>query len=413
MDVDQKILVGFAAALGSGLLIGIERERRKGFGANRALAGVRTFTLASMTGAAAGLIAIPLLTFTGGMLIAALGAISHWRSHSRDPGVTTELALFITYLVGLIAIDQPVVAAGSAVVIAALLTSRRALHRFSVTVLSETELRDGLLFAALALIVLPLLPDMPIRWLGASPRRIFALVITFMGLQAAGYVALRVAGSRLGLALSGLASGFVSSTATTAALGRRARGDRRLLGACVSGALFSCVATVILLAIVVAAVDPMAFVTVGPSLAAAFIAAMCAAALGLRRGRATNLADHPVSGRPFNLATALGFAAILVAVTAVVGLIKTRYGNMGAGVAAAVTGIFDVHASATSTLSLAANGGLESQALLLSILAAFSTNTGSKLVAAFATGGPRYGVPVALGLVAIAGAAWAPALWLR
>lgn len=57
VTVDQQVLVGFAAALGSGLLIGIERERRKGFGANRALAGVRTFTLASMTGAAAGFIA--------------------------------------------------------------------------------------------------------------------------------------------------------------------------------------------------------------------------------------------------------------------------------------------------------------------------------------------------------------------
>jgi hypothetical protein len=119
-----KLLVGFAAALGSGLLIGIERERRKGYGANRALAGIRTFTLAALTGAAAGFIAAPLITFAGGMLIATLGAISHWRSRSRDPGVTTELALFMTYLVGIIATDQPAVAAGAAVIIAALLSSR-------------------------------------------------------------------------------------------------------------------------------------------------------------------------------------------------------------------------------------------------------------------------------------------------
>ncbi|HEY6924088.1 MAG TPA: DUF4010 domain-containing protein [Steroidobacteraceae bacterium] len=412
MGVDPKVLVGFAAALGSGLLIGIERERRKGFGASRALAGVRTFTLASLTGAAAGFIAAPLLTFTGGVLIATLGAISHWRSRSRDPGVTTEIALFITYLVGLIAIDHPAVAAGSAVVIAALLTARRALHEFSVTLLSEGELRDGLLFAALALIVMPLLPDSPIQWLGAGPRTIFALVVTFMGLQAAGYVALRVAGSRFGLAFAGLASGFVSSTGTIAALGSRARSDRKLLGACVSGAMFSCIATVLLLAIVVGAVYPRAFLIVGPSLAMALLAAIGAAGIGLwRQPSAAN--EHRISGRPFNLGTALGFAGILVGVTATMGFVNSRYGSIGRGITAAITGIFDVHASATSTLSLAANGALAPPDILLPILVAFSTNTVSKLVAAFAMGGPRYGWPVALGLGAIVTAAWLPAFWVQ
>jgi uncharacterized membrane protein (DUF4010 family) len=409
---DPKLLVGFAAALGSGLLIGIERERRKGLGANRALAGIRTFTLASLTGAAAGVIAAPLLTFTGGMLIATLAAISHWRSHSGDPGVTTELALFMTYLVGLIAIDQPVVAAGGAVVIAALLSARSALHKFAVKVLSETELHDGLLFAACALIVLPLLPDLPLPWLGASPRRVGALVVTFMGLQAAGYVALRAAGPGLGLALSGLASGFVSSTGTIAALGTRSRGDRKLLGACISGALFSCVATVLLLAIVVGAIYPGGFLTIGPSLAAAFVTATGAASLGLWKQR-TNYDSHPPSGRPFHLGTALGFSAILVTVTALMSLVNTHYGNIGANIAAALTGVFDVHASATSTLSLAANGALLPSNLPLPILIAFSTNTASKLIAAFASGGPRYALPVTLGLLAIATAAWAPLFWLR
>ena len=38
MDIN---LTGFLVALGAGLLIGIERERRKGTGPQRALAGVR------------------------------------------------------------------------------------------------------------------------------------------------------------------------------------------------------------------------------------------------------------------------------------------------------------------------------------------------------------------------------------
>ena len=39
-----------ASALGCGLLMGIERERRKGDGPFRSLAGVRSFALASLSG---------------------------------------------------------------------------------------------------------------------------------------------------------------------------------------------------------------------------------------------------------------------------------------------------------------------------------------------------------------------------
>jgi len=411
VQLDEHVLLGLAAALGAGLLIGIERERRKGFGSHRALAGVRTFTLAALAGAAAALLRSPLVEFAGAALVAALAAISHWRERSRDPGVTTEIALFITYLIGLIAIELPVVAAGGAVLVAGLLAARTALHRFSVDLLSETELRDGLLLAALALIVLPLLPNAPIPWLGASPRRIFALLVTFLSLQAAGYVALRVAGPKLGLALAGLVSGFVTSTGTIAALGTRSRSDARLLSACVAGALFSCIATVVLLAIVVGAVYPLAFAIVGVSLGLALIAALASALLALWRQRASSH-PHPISGRPFNILYSLGFAGVLAGVTAVMRFANAHWGYIGAEVASAVSGIFDVHASATSTLSLAASGAIEPAAVLRPILVAFSTNTLSKLVAAFATGGARYALPVAAGLIAIALAAWVPLLWL-
>ncbi len=412
VNIDDHILYGLAAALGGGLLIGIERERRKGFGQHRSLAGVRTFTLAALAGAAAGLLGSPLLEFAGGALVVVLAGIGRWRERTRDPGITTEFALFITYLLGLLAVRQPALAAGGAVLIAGLLASRRTLHRFSVDLLTETELRDGLLFAALALIVLPVLPEASIAWLGASPRHVFALVVTFMGLQAAGYIALRIAGPRLGLALSGLASGFVSSTGTIAALGTRARSDPTLLGACVSGALFSCVATVVLLAVVVAAIYPPAFSILGSSLGFALLAAVVAAAVTLWPPSVSS-ESRPITGRPFNLLHALGFAAVLVAVTAGMEWVNARYGDVGTGLAAAVTGLFDAHASATSSLSLAANGAIPRSGVLVPVLVAFSSNTCSKLVAAFTAGGVRYGIRVGSGLVLIAVSLWVPVLWIR
>ncbi len=83
-----------------------------------------------------------------------------------------------------------------------------------------------------------------------------------------------------------------------------------------------------------------------------------------------------------------------------------------AGAAAGIAGIFDVHAAAASTLSLAAEGAVDSAAVLIPVLIAFSTNTVSKLIAAFGTGGTRYALQVGAGLVSIALAAWVPVLWL-
>ena len=159
--------------------------------------------------------------------------------------------------------------AGTAVIVAGLLAARSSLHRFSKQLLSTTELRDGLVLAGAALVVLPLLPNQSIAWLaGANPRRIWGLVVLLMTLQAVGYIALRIGWARLGYALSGLASGFVSSTATIAAMGLKARQQPELRNACVSGALFSNVATIPQLFLVAAAIHPAALATLAPSLLA-------------------------------------------------------------------------------------------------------------------------------------------------
>ena len=200
-----------------------------------------------------------------------------------------------------------------------------------------------------------------------------------MALQAAGYVASRAAGPRLGLALSGLATGFVSSTGTIAALGARAREKPALRASCVAGGLFSTVATVVLLAVIVLAVFPPA----------------------------------PPSGHAFNLVYAVGFAVILAGVTAVVSLVNTNWGRSAAATATALAGAFDVHAAATSTLSLAADGKLAAKDISRPVLVAYSTNAVIKGIAAFVSGGPAYGIRVVLGIVLTVVVAWLPFLFFH
>lgn len=411
MNPTETLLIGFAAALGGGLLIGIERERRKGKGPRRALAGVRTFALVALAGAGAKAVEQPFLMVAGAALVCALAAMAYWRNRTSDPGVTTEVALLVTYLLGFMAIEHPILTAGGSVVVTILLAGRDALHEFSVDTLSETELRDGLVFAAAALVLLPLLPDTSVPWtVGANPRRLWELVVLFMALQAVGYIALRAAGARIGLALSGLAAGFVSSTGTIAALGARARDLPALRAASVAGALFSTVATIVLLVIVVLAVFPPALQVLLPSLLSALVAIVALAALSLWRQRGKPL-PTPSKGRAFNLLYAVGFAATLTAVTAVVAMADRYLGNRAAAAMAAIAGAFDVHASAASTLSLAAGGKIAVAAIRLPVLAALSANTISKLVAAYAGGGLAYGTEVSLGLLVTLASAWIPLLF--
>ena len=103
-----------AGALGSGLLMGIERERRKGSGPNRSFAGLRTFAVTSVAGAAAALTQIGGLVVAGALLVAGLALLAYQRDRSDDPGTTTEIALLLMYLTGVLCVWSPALAAGLA-----------------------------------------------------------------------------------------------------------------------------------------------------------------------------------------------------------------------------------------------------------------------------------------------------------
>jgi uncharacterized membrane protein (DUF4010 family) len=82
---------------------------------------------------------------------------------------------------------------------AIVLAGRERIHTVVHDTLSERELHDGLLFAACALIVLPLVPDKGFGPRGSlNPSIVWRLVAIVMAVQGWGYVALRAIGPRFG-----------------------------------------------------------------------------------------------------------------------------------------------------------------------------------------------------------------------
>jgi uncharacterized membrane protein (DUF4010 family) len=405
-------MLNLDVALGIGLLIGAERERRKGEGPARSPAGIRTFAVASLAGAVSFMIGSGILLAVIASGVITLVAIAYWRGHNDDPGLTTEIALVLTVLLGGLSAQQPALAGAIAVIVAALLASRTRLHRFVLSVLTERELNDILIFAGATFVVLPLVPNRPMGPYGAlNPHSIWILVVLVMAISGAGYVAVRLLGTRFGLPIAGLASGFVSSTATIAAMGARARTSPEITAAAVAGAVLSTVATIAQLAVVLGATSWPTLRMLSISLAGAGAAAVIYGAvftvIALRR----TADDEAARGRAFNLGTALLFGLTLSCIVVASAMLQDWFGENGIILAAALAGFADTHSAAIAVASLVATGKLSAADAALPILAGLSTNTISKLVLAGTSGGSAFAVRVIPGLILVVLAAWTGGLY--
>lgn len=405
-------VVGLAVALGAGLLIGVERERRKGRGDDRQAAGLRSFAVVAFVGGLAQWLQTPGLVLSGAVFVALLGVLSHWKSRSSDPGLTTELALFTTYLVGVQSVLAPAFGGACGVGLAALLAARERLHRFATDLLTEQELHDGLLLAALGLIVLPLIPADPVALLaGIQLRPLAALVLLILAMQALGHVALRWLGARGGALLAGFVGGFVSSTATIASFGSQARAQPAQAALLAGGAVLSSAATWVQALVVCVALSPAAALAILPMALAGALGATGAGVLTLRGHRDTPTpVAPPPAGSALRPREALAVAAVLGLVAAGVGQAHQWFGDAGLNLGVAIAGLADAHAPVASLAALHAAGHLPAQGVVLGALIAIGVNSLTRGVVAAVSGGPSYarrvGAALAIGWVAAGATGW-------
>jgi uncharacterized membrane protein (DUF4010 family) len=402
MAIGTETLIGLAAALGSGLLIGVERERRKGQGAARAIAGVRTFAIASLTGAVAAILDSAPVAATTIFGIAALALIARWRDRSDDPGITTEAALIATCLIGMLAMRNPPLAAGIAVAITGLLFLKVSIQRFATSSLSESELSDAIVLAALALILLPSLPNAPIHALvPINLHQVVRLVVVMSTIHAIGYLMLRIVGSRVGVSLSGFIAGFVSSTATHAAMGAKAQANPEAAAAYASAAILSNVATAIQALFVIATVTPRHLPALLPYLIAMTIVALICGAVAY--GRAP-LIDGEKNSRAFSLKQAFGFAALFSFVSGLTGWVHRTYGDIAATLTIALSAVADIHIAIGS---LVGQPALSSTDLIPMLLICLTINALTKIaISVFVSRQKRYSLHILTALVIIAGTPW-------
>ena len=155
--IDNALWLNLAVALGIGLLIGAERERSKGSGPERSAAGIRTFTITALLGAVSTVINFWLLV-TSIVCVMIFAATAYYSKRTEDPGLTTEITLILTVILGGLAMSEPTLAAALAVSVAILLAAKEPMHGFVLGTVTKDELNDFLILAAATLIILPLVP---------------------------------------------------------------------------------------------------------------------------------------------------------------------------------------------------------------------------------------------------------------
>jgi uncharacterized membrane protein (DUF4010 family) len=364
----------FLLALGLGFLVGLEREssgadRKTG----RVFAGVRTYTIISMYGfACAWLYRIDVtLALPVGMLSLAAMALAGYLAKLREGrvGWTSEIAALLTFVVGVLTLLTDIwVPVTLGVVNTILLSEKGDLESF-VDRLNKSEFLAVLKFLVVTAIILPALPNREYTEFQLNPARIWQIVILVSSIGFVGYFLTKKFGSRLGLWLSGLLGGVVSSTAVAIAAGRVAqRSPERSFSALQMSLLASSVMYPRLLVLML---------VLSPAIAGLlWWKCILLAAVGLTLtlgGRDTALpvkdGEHVSTlENPFELKPAFIFAAVFVLLTVVTALAKKFFGSAGLLVLSFIVGVVDIDPFILSLVRESAYGTLITMAILIAMM---------------------------------------------
>lgn len=409
--MDTFELVGrLAVALAIGLIIGIERGwKQRGEAEGERAAGLRTHALAGLLGGIWG--ALALNTGQAGVIAVALAfaaftaaiAVFRYREmvHDKTFGATTVVAAMLAFALGALAVTGDRTAAAAAgVATAMLLALKAALHEW-VKRLTWEELRAGLILLAMSVILLPLLPDRELGpWFPVNPHEIWLLTILIAALSFAGYVAIRVAGPSVGVLLSGLAGGLVSSTAVTLSMARLARADGERGNIFAAGVLVASAIMMLRVLVIVGIVNIGLLASLAPPLLLSALTLAGIAGYLANWGHEDCPVGKPLAlQNPFELRVVLEFGALLAVIMAAAKLLSGWAGSEGAIALAAISGLIDVDAISISLAQLAPQG-LAPPGAVTAILVAVVANSLTKVALGTTAGGLKFGKVVARGTVA-------------
>jgi uncharacterized membrane protein (DUF4010 family) len=382
MDEMYVVALELLAALAIGLLIGIERgwsNRKENEG--QRVAGIRTFSLIGLLGGVIALLSLETgrwLIMVGFVSVSALVIAAHILDveKDKDVGTTTAFSMILTFsLAAWAGYGHQIPAMAVTVITIFILGHKPTLHRW-LTKVSPEDFFSGVKLLLISVVLLPLLPNRGFGpWEALNPYWTWWMVVLISGLSFLGYLVIKLAGDRLGMIVTAVAGGLVSSTAVTLSLARFARNKQVSLifsGGVLIASSIMFVRVMIEVFVVHAALLGLLWLPLTVMLLGLLGSLIW---LWRRDGKNGTGQDRRLELKnPLQLGMALQFGLLLAVILVLAEAMKQWFGNQGVYILSVISGLMDVDAI-TLSLSRSAHARMEGEVAVTGIVLACATNT--------------------------------------
>lgn len=377
--------LGLAAALGA--LVGLEREHKHQLehGIEKrddTFGGIRTFPLIGLGGALAYILSAYSIVFFAIISVALLTLViaSYVIGAQKygNLGITSEVASILVYIVGIFCgmglfLDATIVT----FLVLMFLLLKTPLHKWAKKVKFK-EILSTLEFILIAFIILPLLPN---RGFGPydffNPYLIWLLVVFISGISFASYVAIKLLGSKKGLAMTGFLSGFISTTALTVSLSNQSKKNGKNLNPYLLAMTLAMVAMFIRMLFEVLILNSELFIRVLIPLCGMGVAALLLGLFLMRRSKNPEkiLDQHVLEMKsPFSFFPALKFGFLFALLMLILKFTMAEMGGNSVYMISTIFGFFDVDAVTISMSSLVKSGVTQHAAVVAITLGGIMNN---------------------------------------
>jgi uncharacterized membrane protein (DUF4010 family) len=343
--IEWTVQLRFIVALALGFLVGLERESIK-IDRKLIFGGVRTHPIISMFGFGCAWLykigAVFMLPM-GLLAIASLTAIAYVAKIRADRfGTTSEISALLTFITGALAMLVDVWIAMAMGIVNTMLLSEKAMLESYVERLSKVEFLATVKFLLVTLIVLPVLPNKEFTPFNINPAKVWQIVIIVSTLGFIGYLLEKKFGSKLGLWMSGILGGIVSSTAMTLSLGRMAQKNPARSSSALQASLLASSIMYVRVLVLIWFINASFLPHLWPRLVLLATVGVVLSLRMFKKELPPSESEAPELQNPFEIRPAIGFALLFVILSVVTGFVKSTVGNAGLLGLSALVGVSDI-----------------------------------------------------------------------
>lgn len=382
-------LLGFLISLGIGLILGLEREFER-LKEHTGIAGIRSFSITAILGYLIGILSavfshwFVILSFASLFLFISIGQLIKSQQES-SLGITTNLALAITFVLGLMVSKEMYQESVAAAVVVLTLLSLKTTFRTFIEDITTEEFFAFIKFAIIALLILPLLPN---EQYGPNdllnPFEIGLVVVIVSFLDFFGYFLVKFVGSRTGILLTAILGGLISSTTVAWNYGSKSKSNPSLSREYSAGIVIASAIMFPRIFILAALFNTKVAMAMAIPLLILMLIGIIPSFFLIRKKTKDANTEIEV-GNPLNIQNALTFAAIYVVILYAVHYGNEFFGESGLYYSSIIAGLAD-----TTAISIGmAKFGLDEAYVTLSamvILAGALSNTLVKMMITFSKG---------------------------